>query len=107
MKKVCPICGSKEFERRPDDPKAASRGYRRACLKCGREYLVPRPDFVNGGAAYLTALIIMSFVLIDWFAPPRDLPFHFTWYGRVAVLGCSVFLCSIGTMLLAGKSWRL
>jgi hypothetical protein len=62
---------------------------------------------VNGEAAHLIALIIMSFVLIDWFAPPPDFPIRFTWYGRVAVLGCSVFLFGLGTMLLAGKSWRL
>jgi hypothetical protein len=106
MAKGCPVCGNKIFKAGPVEPKPAIRATRKICVKCGRECLIPRPDYVNVAAAYLIAAILTFFVLVDWFAPPRDFPIHFTWYGRVAVLGCSAFLFGIATMALAGKSWR-
>jgi hypothetical protein len=106
MAKGCPVCGNKTFKPGPVEPNPAIRATRKICAKCGRECLVPRADYVNMAAAYLIAAILTFFVLVDWLAPPRDWPIHFTWYGRVAVLGCSAFLFGIATMALAGKPWR-
>ena len=62
---------------------------------------------MNMAAAYLIAAILTFFVLVNWLAPPRDWPIHFTWYGRVAVLGCSAFLFGIATMATGREAlWR-
>ena len=106
MAKDCPVCGNKEFTVGPDVTNAAIRASRRICVQCGREYLVHRPDYVNGLAAYLIAATILFFMLVNWFAPPRDFPMHFTWYGRAVVLVAAVGLFGVGTMMLAGKPWR-
>jgi hypothetical protein len=102
----CPVCGHKKFKAGPVNPNPATGASRRICMKCGRECVVSRTDFLNVLAAYLIAAILAFFVLVDWFAPPRDLPIHFTWYGRVAVLGCSAFLLWAATVGLAGKLGR-
>jgi hypothetical protein len=99
----CPVCGNKGY--REDPTRETAQQKLRICSQCGREYQVHRLDFVNGAAALLAGAILMFLVLTEWFAPPRDLPIYLTWSGRVALLGLSSFLFTIGGMLVSGKRW--
>lgn len=102
MAKGCPGCGCRKYK------KARVGGgdtivQPRVCADCGRTYIIPLPRWI-GLIAYLIAAFIVGAMLIDWFAPPRDLPIHFFWKGRFGVLVLAGWLVYSGTQVLQGKT---
>jgi hypothetical protein len=103
MARSCPVCGGKKFKKIPADPSVARMEACRVCLQCGRESASPKFDYLNGIAALLIAAILLFFLCVDCFAPPRDF-WRFTWKGRIAVFASAVALIGIGTKMVVGTS---
>ncbi len=104
MARGCPVCGGKKFKISSDNASVAWKDACRICLQCGRESAAPKFDYQNGVAALLIAAILLFFLCVDCFAPPRDFLFRFTWKGRIVVLISAVALIGMGTKMVIGTS---
>jgi hypothetical protein len=102
----CPICGSREYKQGPAETQGGLKGNRRTCARCGREYHAPKREYLSAIAAYLIGLILLFFLVADWFYHPRDFPVTLTWEGRLAILALAPASLAVGTILMFGKPWR-
>jgi hypothetical protein len=103
MGKGCPVCGCRKYKSARVDPSTTVIVKPRICKECGHRYVAPLPRWI-GLIAYVMALLVVSWMLVDWMAPPRDLSMRFTWTGRLAVVCFAGSLVWMGTLVLRGKT---